>query len=31
VVWSALEQVNGRVPEPVVAVLTGSGLKWSGI
>jgi len=30
VVWSALEQVNGRVPEPVVAVLTGSGLKWSG-
>jgi threonine synthase len=30
VVWSALEQVTGRVPEPVVAVLTGSGLKWSG-
>ena len=27
VVWKALELVRGKVPEPVVAVLTGSGLK----
>ena len=27
VVWKALELVNGKAPEPVVAVLTGSGLK----
>lgn len=26
-VWSALEQLGGDLPEPVVAVLTGSGLK----
>jgi len=30
VVWSALEQMNGQAPGPMVAVLTGSGLKWSG-
>ncbi len=28
-VWSALEQTLARLPEPVVAVLTGSGLKYS--
>jgi threonine synthase len=27
IVWSALKQVLGKVPEPVVGVLTGSGLK----
>ena len=27
VVWKAVELVKGRVPEPVVAVLTGNGLK----
>ena len=26
-VWSALAQLDGQLPEPVVAVLTGSGLK----
>jgi threonine synthase len=30
VVWRALGQVAGQVPEPVVLVLTGSGLKWAG-
>lgn len=30
VVWSALEQVVDQVPEPVILVLTGSGLKWLG-
>jgi len=29
VVWSALRQIIDRVPEPVVVVLTGSGLKIS--
>lgn len=29
VVWSALEQLAGNTPEPVVAVLTGSGLKYA--
>lgn len=27
VVWSGLEQVIGHVPEPIVVILTGSGLK----
>jgi threonine synthase len=27
IVWNALSQVVGRVPEPLVVVLTGSGLK----
>jgi threonine synthase len=27
IVWSGLEQVIGHVPEPIVAILTGSGLK----
>jgi len=27
VVWSGLAQVAGKVPEPIVVVLTGSGLK----
>ena len=27
IVWSALEQVSGQVPEPIVVILTGSGLK----
>lgn len=27
IVWSALEQVVDRVPEPIVVILTGSGLK----
>lgn len=27
VVWKAVELVKGRVPEPIVAVLTGTGLK----
>jgi threonine synthase len=27
-VWNALSQVAGRVPEPVVAILTGSGYKF---
>ncbi len=30
VVWNALEQVSGQASEPVVLVLTGSGLKWLG-
>ncbi len=29
VVWAAIEQVAGDLPKPVVAVLTGSGLKWT--
>jgi threonine synthase len=29
VVWAAIHQAAGRLPEPVVAVLTGSGLKSS--
>lgn len=29
VVWEALDQLVGRTPEPVVAVLTGSGLKFA--
>jgi threonine synthase len=29
VVWSALEQLAGQTPEPIAAVLTGSGLKYS--
>jgi threonine synthase len=27
-VWDALNQINGRVPEPVIAILTGSGYKF---
>jgi len=27
-VWGALQQVSDQLPEPVLAVLTGSGLKW---
>jgi threonine synthase len=27
VVWKAIQMVRGKVPEPIVAVLTGSGLK----
>ena len=30
VVWNALEQVSSQVAEPVILVLTGSGLKWAG-
>jgi threonine synthase len=30
VVWGALEQISGQAIEPVVLVLTGSGLKWLG-
>jgi len=30
VVWSALAQVADQISEPVVLVLTGSGLKWRG-
>jgi threonine synthase len=29
VVWGALEQVSQKLPDPVVAVLTGSGFKYS--
>ncbi len=29
IVWDALAQVVGEVPEPIVAILTGSGLKGS--
>ncbi|MEA3350219.1 MAG: pyridoxal-phosphate dependent enzyme [Chloroflexota bacterium] len=29
IVWNALSQVADRVPEPIVAILTGSGLKSS--
>ena len=29
VVYAALEQVVGKVPEPIVLILTGSGLKTS--
>jgi threonine synthase len=29
VVWSALAQINQRLPEPVVVVLTGSGFKYA--
>lgn len=29
VVWSAIEQMISRIPEPVVGILTGSGLKYS--
>jgi len=29
VVWGGFKQVVGNVPEPVVLVLTGSGLKWA--
>ena len=27
IVWSALRQVSGQVPNPVVVILSGSGLK----
>jgi threonine synthase len=27
IVWNALQQIQGQVPEPVVAVLTGAGWK----
>lgn len=27
IVWSALEQLVGQLPDPIVLVLTGSGLK----
>jgi len=27
IVWSALEQIGGKVPEPIAVILTGSGLK----
>jgi threonine synthase len=27
IVWNALAQVVGRVPEPLVVILTGCGLK----
>jgi threonine synthase len=27
VVWKAIQAISGKVPEPIVAVLTGSGLK----
>lgn len=30
VIWSALEQLAGRMPDPVVVLLTGSGFKWIG-
>jgi len=29
-VWDALMQTHARLPEPIAAVLTGSGLKWQG-
>ena len=29
VVWDALFQLSGQLPEPVIVVLTGSGLKSS--
>jgi threonine synthase len=28
VVWDALDQVMGEVPEPIVLILSGSGLKF---
>ncbi len=28
VVWAALEDLAARLPQPITAVLTGSGLKW---
>ncbi len=28
--WAALEAILGRVPEPIVLIMTGSGLKYSG-
>ena len=28
-VWSALEQTLGKLPDPVVAVLTGAGYKYA--
>lgn len=31
VVYAALEQVVGKVPEPIVLILTGSGLKTTGV
>jgi threonine synthase len=30
VVWNAMAQLADRLRDPVVAVLTGSGLKWAG-
>ena len=30
IVWDALMQVVGKVPEPIVVLLTGSGLKYAG-
>jgi threonine synthase len=27
IIWGALEQIAGNTPEPVVVILTGSGLK----
>jgi len=27
VVWKAVQAISGKVPEPIVAILTGSGLK----
>ena len=30
IIWDALRQISDRIPEPIVAILTGSGLKYSG-
>jgi len=27
-VWAALERLYGKLPEPIVLVITGSGLKY---
>lgn len=29
-VWAAFEQLRGKIPEPVILILTGSGLKYAG-
>jgi threonine synthase len=31
VVWSALEQMIGKAPEPIILVVTGSGLKYQSV
>jgi threonine synthase len=28
IVWNALNQVIGKVPEPIVLIMSGSGLKY---
>jgi threonine synthase len=29
-VWAAWERLRGKIPQPVVLILTGSGLKYAG-